>query len=81
MWQGWLGAEQRCGAIVLVFFVWVGLVFGNIRNFELVDVGEEHRRLGDGIDILYQDIIHRFQFADVPCKVWYDGQDRGQVSG
>ena len=81
MWQGWLGAEQRCGAIVLVFFVWVGLVVGNIQNFELVDVGEEHRWLDDGIDILYQDIIHHFQFADVPCKGWYDGQARGQVSG
>ena len=65
MQLGCLGAERRHGIIVLVIFDWVSLVIGQLRNFELVGVGEEHRWSDDGVDILYQDLIHHFQFYDV----------------
>ena len=59
----------------------VGLGVDDIRNFELVGVDEEQCWSEDGIDILYQDLMHFFQFTDLSCEVWRDGRARGQVSG
>ena len=76
-----MGAERRRGAIVLVVFGQVGIRIGELRNFEISDVVEEKHWLDYGVYLFYQDLLHRFQFADVSRKVWRDGQSRGQVSG
>ena len=47
----WMRSDRRHGNIVLEVFGWVGLVVGEIWNFELVGVGEEHRWLDDGANI------------------------------
>ena len=46
-----MGANRRCGAIVLGFLGRVGLDISMLRNFELVGVGEDHCWLDDGIDL------------------------------
>ena len=45
------GADWWCGAIVLEVFGQVGLVVGELRNFELVSVVGEHCWSADGVDI------------------------------
>ena len=72
-----MGANRRLGAIVLEVFGWVGLGVGELRNFDLVGVGEKHRWLGDGVNLSLQDLMHSFQFADVYLKVWHVGWARG----
>ena len=47
----WLGADQRRGAIVLEVFGKVSIGVGELRNFELVSVGEEYRWLNNGVDL------------------------------
>ena len=49
--QGWLVADQQCGAIVLDIFGQVVIGVGELWNFELVGVGEEHHWLDDGVDL------------------------------
>ena len=51
MRQGWLVADQQCGAIVLEIFGQVVIGVGELWNFELVGVGEEHHWLDDGVDL------------------------------
>ena len=72
-----MGAERRHGEIVLVIFGQVGLDVGNIRNLELVGVVEEHRWSDDGVDLLYQDLLHHFQFDNASRKVRRDSCARG----
>ena len=48
MRQGCLGSKWRYGAILLAIFDPVGIGLGEVRNFDLVGVGEEHRWSDDG---------------------------------
>ena len=62
MRQGWLGAVRRRIAIVLVVFGRGGIVFGNIRRFELIMLGEELRSLGYLTEIDFYDLLHLLEF-------------------
>ena len=64
-----MGANRRCGSIVLVVFDRVGIGIGELQNFELVVVGEENHWSDNGVDILHQDLVYHFQFADVSLEV------------
>ena len=57
----------------------VGLGVSKLWNLELVGVGEEHYWSDDSVDILYQDLVHFFQFADVSREVQRDGRYFGKV--
>ena len=76
-----MGAEKRRGAIVLVVFGQVGLRIGELWNFELIGVGEEHCWSEYSVDLLYQYLIHCFQFSDVFPELRRDVQFYGRVSG
>ena len=69
MWQGSLGVDRRCGAIVLVIFRRVGLGIVKLWNFELVDVGENHRWLCDFDELILCNLVHFLQFFDVSREV------------
>ena len=76
-----MGVEQFHGDIVLVVFGCFSLSVSNIYNSYLVGLGEDHCWLDNGVNILYQDLMHRFHFSDVSREVWHDGWDCGQVYG
>ena len=60
-----------------MFFGQVSLGIGELRNSELIDVGEKHRWLCDGVNLSLQYLLHRLQFAGVPREVWRVGLDCG----
>ena len=72
-----LGADWRHVTIFLEFFGQVSLGAGEIRNFELVGVGEKRHWSENGVDISFQDLVHNFEFADVSLKVRRIGRARG----
>ena len=74
MRRGWLVAYRRCGAIILEVFGQIGLEFGELQNFELIGVEEEHRCLDDGANQSLQDLMYHFQFYDVSREVWRVGR-------
>ena len=74
---GWLGVGRRSGAIVLEVFGRVGLNIGELRNFELVGVGENHRWPGNVVDLSFRELTHFLQLADVPREVRRVGWARG----
>ena len=53
MRQVCLGAERQRGAIVSVVFDQVGIVFGKLRRFEIVGLGEELCRSDDGVNLSF----------------------------
>ena len=53
---------RRRIAIVLVVFGRGGIVFGNIRRFELIMLGEELRSLGYLTKIDFYDLLHLLEF-------------------
>ena len=77
MQQGRLGVDPRCGAIVLLVFWRVGLGIGEIWNFELFGVGENHHWSCDCVELALCNLVRLLQFYDVSCKVRRVGRARG----
>ena len=69
MRQGYLGAYQQRGAIVLEVFGQVSLGVSKLRNFNLVGVGEKFRWLDNGVDLSLRELLHCFQFSDVSFEI------------
>ena len=81
MQQEYLRADRPRGAIVLEVLGRVGLSVGELCNFELVGVGENHCWSEDGVNLSLQEFLHSFQFDGVPLKFRRVGQTRGYFFG
>ena len=76
-----MGADRQPSAIVLVVFVWGGLVVGYIRGVNLIGLVEDLLWLKKKPELDCGNLVHLLKFADVSCRFRCVGRARGQVFG